>query len=148
MHSPDDSAGTPRNPPRRRSRNNEPPFRTPPPPEPDKSAPPPKVDLGEPEVVNGYRTYPNAPKTPPPHTIAGRPIPPFPSPRLTRDERVTYHIRFRRGWFGRLVVQVELVVNWYELLRRDKGPVKSSMEWRDATKHELEEIARGYFQPD
>jgi hypothetical protein len=149
MHSPEKNAESPRNPPRRRARNNEPPFRTPPPPEPDKSVPPPKVDLGEPKEVKGYRTYPNAPKPPPTRTVKG---PAFfsqrPAPRLIRKERATYHIRFRRGWFGRLVIQMELVVHWHESGKEDQGPVKSAMEWRDASKHELEEIARGYFQPE
>lgn len=112
---------------------NQPPFRTPPPPEPDKTVEPPKLDVPEP---------------PPPRTIGGRAIPPIPGPRLIRKERCTYHIRFRRGWFGRLVIQVELVVHWYELLNQDKGSVKSAIEWRDANKQELDEIARGYFQTE
>lgn len=76
------------------------------------------------------------------------PFPPPPGPRLVRKERVTYHIRFRRGWFGRLVIQVELVVHWHEWNKADGESVKSAMEWRDANKHELEEIARGYFKPE
>lgn len=77
-----------------------------------------------------------------------RPAPPPPGPRLVRKERATYHIRFRRGWFGRLVIQMEIVVHCYDHLRVGTAPVKSEIEWRDATKAELEEIARGYFEPE
>lgn len=76
------------------------------------------------------------------------PIPPPAGPRLERVEEPTYHIRFRYGWFRRLVIQVELKVNWYEAGNKDKGPVKQALEWRDADRQELEEIARGYFQTE
>lgn len=110
-----------------------------------------RPDKSEPEPRNPPSSRNNEPpKPPPPRTaqFACRFAPPPPGPRLVRKERCTYHIRFRRGWFGRLVVQVELAVKWYELLNQDKGPVKSAIEWRDASKHELEEIARGYFWPE
>lgn len=71
-----------------------------------------------------------------------------PPQALERKERVTWHIRFRRDWIKRLIVQVEVVVHWHDPLSVDQGAVETSIEWRDATKQELEEIERGYFEPE
>lgn len=85
---------------------------------------------------------PKYPPPPPPRSVRGV------VPRQIRKERPTFHIRFRRGWFGRLIIQIELVVHWYDWRKEDQGPVKSGIEWRDANKEEMEEISRGHFQPE
>lgn len=68
-------------------------------------------------------------------------------PRL----RTTGRLRFRRGWFGRLVPQVEVAVY------RGRCPPPPGKEhppeeplhhyWRDAKRCERDHLARFYFDP-
>lgn len=111
-----------------------PPFRTPPQPQPDKTVESPKPDMPEP---------------PPPRTLGQGLSCRAGYLRQPRHElsHPTYRIRFRRGWFGRLIIQVEWVVKVYEN-RMPSAKVKSEhCEWHDATGSVRAEIARGYFTP-
>lgn len=77
------------------------------------------------------------------HSIQPGLCPP-PPPRKV-EERVTYHIRFRRGWMRRIQIEVETVVRTYP--PGDGGPT-SRFVWRKPTDEEIEEIMREYFQPE
>lgn len=101
-----------------------------------------------------------APHTPPRHASGKPPAPPPPPPPrramggsfLSRPyeklSHPTYRVRFRRGWFGRLVVQVEWVVQVFESHYPSASIKFERTEWRDAAGAVRDEVGRGYFSPE
>lgn len=73
-------------------------------------------------------------------------------PRLPNRYRVTGKVRFRRGWFGRLVPQVEEAVFPGRMPpppgQDHKPDLPIGYIWRDARRDELDRLARFYYQPE